>query len=148
MRKYRFKYGLGLNMEQEITRDIGVFSRLGWQDGEHEGWAYSDVDCTASLGFSVRGTTWRRPNDTVGAAAVANFLSDAHRRFLEAGGTGILDGDGSLNYGVEKVMEVYYSAAVWKSVRLSADYQFVDDPANNKDRGPVSIFGARLHWDF
>jgi high affinity Mn2+ porin len=28
------------------------------------------------------------------------------------------------------------------------DYQFVVNPAFNRDRGPVSVFGTRIHWEF
>ncbi|MGA2869206.1 MAG: carbohydrate porin, partial [Verrucomicrobiota bacterium] len=36
-RSFRYKYGFGLNWEQEIVKDVGVFSRLGWNDGQEEG---------------------------------------------------------------------------------------------------------------
>ena len=147
-RDYRFKYGFALNAEQELMRDVGVFARLGWNDGQEEGWVYSDVDRAASIGLSVAGSYWNRPNDTVGLAGVANGLSDTHKRYLEAGGVGILDGDGALTYGVEKALEFYYNLAVWKSVHLTVDYQYVANPANNRDRGPVSALGGRVHWEF
>ena len=147
-RAYRQKYGFGLNLEQEITKDLGVFSRLGWSDGHTEAWVYSDVDRSVSLGTSIKGTAWHRADDTVGLAGVASGLSHVHQVFLEAGGTGILDGDGALSYGWEKALETYYDFKVWKTVHASIDYQFVVDPANNRDRGPVSVFAGRLHWQF
>jgi len=147
-RAYRDKFGFGLNWEQEITTNIGVFSRLGWNDGRTESWAYADVDRSASLGVSVSGALWNRPNDTYGVAGVVNGITKIHQEFLAAGGTGILAGDGALNYGLEKSMETYYDFQVWKAIRAALDYQFVIDPAYNRDRGPVSVFGARLHWQF
>jgi high affinity Mn2+ porin len=96
----------------------------------------------------VKGEAWERPDDTFGVAGVLNGLSDVHRKFFATGGTGILAGDGALNYGLEKIVETYYDCAIWKSVHLAVDYQFVADPAYNRDRGPVSIFGGRLHWEF
>jgi high affinity Mn2+ porin len=147
-RAYRQKYGFAVNWEQEITTNIGVFSRLGWSDGRTESWAYADVDRTGSLGVSVKGAIWNRPNDTVGLAGVINGISRVHQEFLAAGGTGILAGDGALNYGLEKTLETYYDVGIWKSVHAALDYQFVIDPAYNRDRGPVSVFGARLHWEF
>jgi high affinity Mn2+ porin len=147
-RAYRFKYGIGLNWEQEIVKNVGVFSRAGWSDGKTESWMFSDVDYTASLGLSLNGDSWRRPGDTFGLAGALNGLSKAHQEFFAAGGTGILAGDGNLNYGWEKVVETYYDFDVWKSVHFALDYQFIDDPAFNRDRGPVSVFGARLHWEF
>lgn len=147
-RGYRFKYGFGLNVEQEIIKNVGVFSRLGWSDGQNEAWVFADVDRTATLGLSVKGESWSRPNDTMGLAGVLNGISKVHQEFFEAGGTGILAGDGALTYGWEKSLETYYEFQVWKTVYATLDYQFVSDPAYNRARGPVSIFGARLHWEF
>jgi high affinity Mn2+ porin len=147
-RAYRSKYGFGLNIEQEICKNIGVFSRLGWSDGENEAWAFSDVDHSVTLGISVKGGSWQRPDDTIGFAGIINGISKVHQQFLEAGGTGILAGDGKLSYGWEKILETYYDAEVWKTIHVAVDYQFITDPAFNRDRGPVSVIGARLHWEF
>ena len=147
-RAYRDKFGFTLNWEQEITRHIGIFSRLGWSDGRTESWVYADVDRAASAGVSIKGGMWRRPDDTLALAAVINGITDVHQQFLAAGGTGILAGDGALDYGWEKAMESYYDFQIWKGVHAALDYQFVIDPAFNRDRGPVSIFGARLHWEY
>jgi high affinity Mn2+ porin len=147
-RIYRLKYGFGLNIEQEIVKNFGVFSRLGWSDGQTEAWAFSDVDRTATLGVSVKGEFWHRANDTFGLAGIANGITGVHQRFFAAGGTGILAGDGNLSYGWEKILETYYDVQVWKTLHVSADYQFVANPAFNRDRGPVSVLGGRLHWEF
>ena len=147
-RDYRYKYGFGLNLEQELFKNIGVFSRLGWSDGNNEAWVFSDVDRTATLGLSVKGEAWQRPADTVGLAGVLNGLSKVHQEFLANGGTGILAGDGRLSYGLEQILETYYDFAIWKTIHVSLDYQFVNHPAFNRDHGPVSVFGARLHWTF
>ncbi len=147
-RAYRQKYGWGLNVEQEIVKDVGAFMRLGWSDGQNEAWTFADVDRTATLGLSVRGECWRRPKDTLGLAGVLNGISRVHQNFFAAGGTGILAGDGALSHGLEKTVETYYDIQTWKTVHSTVDYQFVTDPAFNRDRGPVSIFSARLHWEF
>lgn len=149
-RAYRYKYGFGLNWEQEIANNIGVFSRLGWNDDREEGWMFSDVGYTASLGLSIKGEAWHRPDDTVALAGVANGISQEARAFFEAGGTGILAGDGAghLNYGLEKILETYYDFKIWESLHGTLDYQFINDPAFNRNRGPVSVFAARLHWEF
>ena len=146
--KFRYKYGFGLNLEQEIAKNIGVFSRLGWSDGHSEGWVFSDVDYSESAGISIKGAAWQRPDDTFALAGVLNGISKSHQEFLAAGGLGILAGDGSLNYGWEKILETYYDFKVWKSVHSTLDYQFISDPAFNRDRGPVSFISARLHWEF
>jgi len=147
-RAYRYKYGFGLNVEQELVKNVGFFSRLGWSDGQNEAWMLSDVDRTATLGLSVKGESWHRPNDTLGVGGALNGLSGVHQRFLAAGGTGILAGDGALNYGWEKCLEFCYDFQICKNVHTTLDYQFITDPAFNRDRGPVSVFGARLHWEY
>jgi high affinity Mn2+ porin len=145
---FREKYGFGLNWEQEIADNVGLFSRLGWNDGKEQAWMFSDVAYTASLGLSIKGEAWHRPDDTLGLAGVINGASHVEKEFLKAGGLGILAGDGKLSYGWEKIVETYYDFPIWKTVHVAVDYQFVSDPAFNRNRGPVSVFGARLHWQF
>lgn len=147
-RAYRGKYGVGLNWEQEITRNIGLFSRLGWNDGRSEAWMFTDINHSASLGISVKGEAWRRREDTFGVAGVGSGISRVNQEFLAAGGTGILAGDGALNYGKEKLLETYYDFRVSRMLHAAVDYQFIDDPAFNRARGPVTVFGTRLHWEF
>ena len=145
---FRFKYGFGLNLEQEIAKNVGVFSRLGWSDGNNQAWMFSDVDYTATAGISIKGESWHRSDDTFGLAGGMNGLSKVHQEFFAAGGTGILAGDGNLNYGWEQIIESYYDFRIWKTLHTSLDYQFIDNPAFNQARGPVSVFGARMHWEF
>jgi high affinity Mn2+ porin len=147
-RAYRYKYGFGLNWEQEVAKSAGVFSRLGWTDGRNETWTFTDVDWLVSLGVSVNGAPWRRPDDTFGLAGMVSGASSANQKFLMAGGLDMLDGDGALTYSPEKALETYYDFKIWRTLHGALDYQFVVDPAFNRDRGPVSIFGARLHWEF
>ena len=45
-------------------------------------------------------------------------------------------------------IEAYYSYAVTSSTKLAFDYQFVDNPGYNTDRGPVNVFAGRVHWQF
>jgi high affinity Mn2+ porin len=143
---YSLKFGFGLNFEQEVAKNIGVFSRLGWNDGHEQAWAYTDANTSASLGVSVNGAAWRRPGDTFGFAGVVSGASASNQAFLKAGGTGILAGDGALNYGLEKLIEAYYNRQIGKGLHFTLDYQFVANPAFNRDRGPVSILGLRLHY--
>ena len=147
-RAYRYKYGFGLNLEQELTKDFGAFSRIGWSDGHAEAWVFSDVDRCASLGLSLKGGRWNRPDDTVGLAGVINAASSVHQEFFVAGGTGILAGDGALDYGLEKIVETYYDIRFWGTLHTTLDYQFITNPAFNQDRGPVSVFSLRLHVEF
>ncbi|HWY78191.1 MAG TPA: carbohydrate porin [Verrucomicrobiae bacterium] len=145
-RDYRSKFGVCLNAEQELTKGVGAFLRAGWSDGRNEAWMYSDVDHTASLGLSIQGAFWNRTNDTLGIAGAINSASRVHQQFLAVGGTGILAGDGALSYNFEELTEAYYDIQIWKTIHASVDYQFVSHPAFNRDRGPVHVFGLRLHW--
>lgn len=142
------KFGVGYSFAQELSNTIGVFSRAGWNDGKYATWAFTEIDRTISAGLSVKGDHWKRSDDTWGIAAVVNGISQAHRDFLAAGGYGFIIGDGKLNYNYEGIVETYYSAKLFNGCWLTADYQFVKNPAYNKDRGPVNVFSGRLHVEF
>ncbi len=141
------KYGFGLNFEQPLADngETGIFGRIGWNDGNHESWSYVESDRHASLGAQVSGIHWKRPDDCLGIAYGVNGLSGPHEDYLEAGGIGMLLGDGNLNYGLEQVMELYYRIQVCRFVQISPDFQFIQDPGYNRDRGPVEVYGVRLH---
>jgi high affinity Mn2+ porin len=142
------KYGFYANLEQQIAKDIGLFARASWNDGQNQILSFTDVDSSLSGGISVKGSSWGRPNDTVGIGGAVNGLSAANRDFLAAGGLGLLIGDGQLNYRPERVLETFYAYSLNKNVTLTADYQLITNPAYNADRGPVSIFSGRLHGEF
>jgi hypothetical protein len=142
------KLGLGINIEQEISSNAGVFARTGWNDGKYASWAFTEIDRTVSMGLSVKGTKWKRKDDVCAIAGVINGISDRHRDFLERGGTGFIIGDGTLTYGHEAIIETYYNARLGPFLYVSFDYQFVNHPGYNKDRGPVHVFGVRGHIEF
>jgi high affinity Mn2+ porin len=139
------KYGLGFNIDQEISNDIGFFARAGWNDGKYVSWAFTEIDRTISAGFSIKGNIWKRTGDIVGIAGALNDISPGHKTFLAEGGYGFIIGDGKLNYGREQIIEAYYNAQLSSFLWLTLDYQFVKDPGYNKDRGPVNVFGIRGH---
>ncbi len=141
----RVKYGFGLNAEQELTPLWRAFGRVGWNDGTNESFAYTEIDRTAEIGSDFRGRPWRRPEDKIGAAFVANGISDDHRRYLQLGGLGFILGDGGLSYGLEKIFETYYTAHIWRGISFAVDYQYVANPGYNQVRGPVSVVGFRIH---
>jgi high affinity Mn2+ porin len=145
---YRYKYGFGINLEQEIRKNLGAFARLGWSDGKNQTWEFTDVDRTATAGLSLKGTWWRRPEDTVGLGVAVNGISAAHRQFLAAGGLGITVGDGALDYRSERLGEAYYNWKIAKHFQLTPDYQFAQNPAYNHARGPVNLIALRLHTEF
>ena len=122
--------------------------KLSANDGRREAYEFTEINRSVTGGVAVKGDRWGRPDDTFGFAAVVNGLSSDARRYFAAGGLGILIGDGRLNYGAEKIVETYYAARLVGRVVLSLNYQFVEHPAYNRDRGPVPVYGARLHADF
>ena len=142
------QYGFYANVEQAINKDVGVFARASWNDGQNEILSFTDIDRSLSGGVSVMGSSWGRPSDKVGLGTAINGLSGPHRDFLAAGGLGLLIGDGALNYREEKILETFYAYNVNKWTTATFDYQFIVNPAHNADRGPVSLFAARLHAEF
>jgi high affinity Mn2+ porin len=148
VRQYRSRTGLSANLEQEITSDLGVFARAGFANGNIEPDSYTDIDRTLAGGVSLKGTQWGRPDDTFAFAAIVNGISAAHESFLNDGGLGILVGDGQLpRPGLEQIIETYYLFPAFKW-NVTIDYQFIVNPAYNRDRGPVSIIGMRAKTDF
>lgn len=139
------KYGFGVNLEQEITKDFGFFMRLGWNDGKTEDFAFTAIDRLATAGLSHTGARWRRPKDTIATAFTATGVSGVHALYLERGGLDFLIGDGKLNYAPEYAWESYYSAQIVKGFDVSFDAQHYANPAYNHDRGPVWAYSLRLH---
>jgi high affinity Mn2+ porin len=144
-RETRVTYGFVASVEQALSRDVGVFSRVSWTPGLVEVMGWTDCDESFSLGAQITGTAWRRPDDRLGLAGVVEGLSAQARAYFTAGGTGILIGDRRLDYRPETVLEIYYALAVLKWATLSLDYQIVANPAYNADRAPVPIYAVRLH---
>jgi hypothetical protein len=147
-RQGRHKYGFGLNFEQELTSQLGIFGRIGWSDGRNESFAYTECDRTLLFGAFTKGDHWRRRNDRAGVAFVANGIVAAHQQYLALGGVGFLLGDGGLTYGPEKIIEGFYTAHLWRGFFISADLQHINNPGYNMARGPVTVLGGRFHVDF
>ena len=148
VRRYQSRPGIGLNLEHPISADLGAFARVSINDGTKEAYEFTEINKSVSGGLSLKGTSWGRADDTLAIAGVVNGLSSDARAYFAAGGIGILIGDGGLNYGAEKIVEVSYSARLTPHLALSLNYQHVTNPAYNRDRGPVSIYGFRAHADF
>lgn len=142
------KYGFGINIEQYISHDFGVFAKASYNDGHTETWFFTEIDRSFSLGGILKGTAWKRTNDEAGLALVINGISKPHRDYLAAGGYGFIIGDGQLSYGTEMISEFYYKIYASKNIALSPGYQFIVNPAYNKDRGPVNVFSVRMHVEF
>ncbi|HEY9004062.1 MAG TPA: carbohydrate porin [Mucilaginibacter sp.] len=145
----RHKYGFGINADQYLTKDFGVFAKASYNDGHTETWFFTEIDRSVSFGAVLKGSSWKRPDDEAGLAFVGNGISPDHRDYLAAGGYGFIIGDGKLNYSPEMIAEFYYKVnAYQKKIWLSPDYQFILHPAYNADRGPVNVFGFRAHVEF
>ena len=142
------KYGFGVNIEQPLTDWLGVFARWGWNEGQHESYAYTEVDETEQVGAGAQGTKWKRKLDRAGLAFISNAISSDHQQYLALGGLGFLLGDGNLNYGRENIVEAYYTLHVWRGIFTSLDAQHINNPGYNRDRGPVFAPAARLHVEF
>jgi len=149
VRQSHSKQGVGLNAEQQLADHLGGFLRAGVSQGKYEAFEFSDINQSVAGGLALDGSPWQRADDAIGAAFVVNELSKAGLRYLATGGLGILVGDGQLEHpGSERIGELYYKAALTSYSALTLDYQYVENPAYNRDRGPVSIVGARLHAQF
>lgn len=148
VRRYQSRGGISMNLEQQLIPNVGLFVRAGVADGSKEPYEFTDVDRTVAAGLSISGKQWGRDNDTFGIAGVVNGISGVHQAFLNAGGLGILVGDGKLpNPGSEKIFETYYSFPVF-STKVTLDYQLIANPAYNRDRGPVSVLSFRVHSQY
>jgi hypothetical protein len=142
------KYGFGLNLEQELPRQIRAYGRFGWNEGQHESFAYTEVDQTTSGGADIALKRLHRPLDRWGTALVSNGISRPHQEYLRLGGLGFLLGDGNLTYGRENILETYYTLHIWRGAFFAFDLQRIWNPGYNRDRGPVIVPGLRVHLDF
>jgi hypothetical protein len=142
------KYGLGYNTEQEITENLRVFGRFGWNEGQQESFAYTEVEQTVEVGADYAGTRWHRPIDKVGLVVVSNAIKRDHQNYLKYGGLGFLLGDGNLNYGRENIVESYYNWHAWRGLFYAVDVQHINNPGYNRDRGAAWVGAVRAHVDF
>jgi high affinity Mn2+ porin len=149
VRHLRDRFGADLNIEQELAQDLGMFVRAGKAAGNVEVYEFTEIDRTLAAGLSLKGSRWGRTDDTVGLAGIVNHISAAREEYLNAGGLGILIGDGQLPHpGPEQILETSYNCGLLAWAHLSLDYQWVKNPGYNTDRGPVSIFAVRFHAQF
>jgi len=142
------KYGLGYSTEQELSENLRVFGRFGWNDGANESYAYTEVEQTVELGGDYSASRWHRPQDKLGLAVVSNAIKKDHRNYLKLGGLGFLLGDGNLNYGRETIVEGYYTVHAWRGLFYALDVQHVQNPGYNTARGPAWVGSLRMHVDF
>ena len=142
------KYGFGINVEQNLTRNLTAFGRFGWNNDKTESFAFTEVGQTFAGGLGAKGALWHRRYDRAGLALASNAISKDHQNYLADGGYGFLLGDGALNYGRENIVETYYTAHVWRGIYVAPGLQHIDNPGYNRDRGPVLVPSLRLHLEF
>ncbi len=149
VRRRRTRAGVSVNAEQAVTDTLGLFARAGLADGQVEPYDFTDIDRTGQIGLALNGKNWGRASDTIGAVVIVNGISRAHQRYLDAGGIGVLVGDGRLPHpGSEYIGEAYYKLAAVHGLDLSLDYQHIANPGYNRDRGPANVFAVRVHGAF
>ena len=142
------KYGFGYNTEEELTEHLRVAARVGWNDGQQESFAYTEVDQSVLLGADYDGAQWGRAADKVGAAFVTNAIKRDHQNYLANGGLGFLLGDGRLHYGRETSLESYYNLHTYRGLFFGLTLSHIDNPGYNRDRGPVWVPAVRAHLEF
>jgi hypothetical protein len=148
VRKPNVKVGAGFDAEQHVTQDIGIFVRGMYSDGQTEVQAYTSTDRSLNFGALGKGSLWNRPDDVVGLGGGAGWISSSHARYLAMGGIDGFVGDGALTQAAETNFEAFYSVNLFKVFSVTADYQRIWNPGFNADRGPVNIFGLRLHGQY
>lgn len=149
VRRPNVKLGVGVNLEQFVTRDIGLFSRAMITDGQSEVDAYDSSDADVSFGAVARGSMWRRPLDLAGIALSLSFITKIHARYLGMGGVDGFVGDGHIRQAPEGLLDMFYSVNLLRAIWLEADYQLLWNPGYNADRaGPVHMPGVKIHASF
>jgi len=148
VRRMAWRPGIALNFEQEISPSVGLFARASQNNGAQETYEFTDINQSVTAGLSFKGDLWNRPMDSIGVQGIVNGISKEAQQYFAMGGLGVLVGDGALTYGLERISEVYYNLGVAKHLAFGFDYQHVVNPAYNAARGPVNIFGIRVHADF
>lgn len=126
--------GVGVSLDQWLTDGIGVWARLGFQDGE-----VAQFDRAASLGL-VLSNALGRPHDQVGLGyglvAPSSVYKTATGRshpeqYAEAYYKYVVEGDG-----------------VASGFHLTPDLQVVVNPAGDGAVDPVFIYGLRAQASF
>jgi carbohydrate-selective porin OprB len=148
--KIHRKYGFGINLEQPLADngETGLFIRAGWSDGHTTTWSYTEADRHLSVGAQVSGVHWGRAEDCLGIAYGVQSISSLHKQYLAEGGMGMLVGDGKLNYGPEQILELYYRIQLGRYIQITPDFQNIWNPGYNRGRGPVQVYGLRIHLSY
>lgn len=147
-RKPNNKMGIGINLEQQVLDDVGLFFRGMYSDGKTEVFSYTSTDRSVSLGALANGSRWGRKKDLLGIGFAAGWISSQHAQYLNMGGIDGFVGDGRIKDRPEHVVDIFYSVNLLKTLWVTADYQHITNPGFNADRGPVNVYGMRVHAEF
>jgi high affinity Mn2+ porin len=150
---YQYKTGIGVNGEQALSKNLGIYGRAFTSDGHTETMSFTEADNSISVGMGLNGTSWSRPKDTIGISMMQNGLSSYRKNYLQSGGVSYFIGDyagpgQTISYRPERIGEVYYNATVIKNVLAGLNFQHINNPAYNAARGPVNILSFRIHAEF
>ncbi len=145
--KRSLNWGVGFNGETSLPRGIRLFGRVGWTKGTEESYQFAEADRTFALGGDFDGRAWKHKVHKMGVALAIDGLASAHRTYLSLGGQSYLLDDGRLDYGREKILEGYYNVPIGRGIFGAFDVQRIWNPGYNQARGPVIIFGFRLHLE-
>ncbi len=149
VRRDQSKFGFGVSVEQVLLPELGAFARYSYNDGRTETYAFAEIERSLNVGLSASGKAWGRGGDTAALAWSMNGISEDHQRYLAGGGLGFLIGDGRLDrYRPEQIVEGYYSFDAYGGLWVTADAQYIWNPAYNADRGPVGIVSVRFHAEY
>jgi high affinity Mn2+ porin len=148
VRRLNTKVGVGINLEQYVAPNIGVFLRGMYSDGQTEVDAFDPADRSFTYGAVGKGSLWHRPFDLAGLGYGMAWISKEHADYLRMGGVDGFIGDGGLRQAPETIIELFYSVNFLKAIWLTADYQRMWNPGFNADRGPVDIVSGRVHAEF
>ncbi len=159
-------YGFGISIDQQITSDITLFARYGWQDddiasvveegdqdigtlicedGDHVLEPYGAIEQSVSFGGQITGERWSRPNDVLGLAFGIAILNDDFEDYMEDNGKFVDpedDADDELHF------EAYYSFYLNEYLSISPDFQIIDNPRGDEDADTIYIGGLRTQLSF
>ena len=131
--------GLGLSFDQEVSDNVGMFFRFGWQNPDTEA-----VEAHYSIGSQIGGALWDRENDYAGIAIGQNFVAE------QRGGTQAT----GINNSTEGHLELYYSYAFTDYLTISPHYQLVWNPNGvsegnqGANSGAISVVSLRTQLNF
>jgi high affinity Mn2+ porin len=149
----RSKVGAGLDLQQDLGQGVGLFVRAMKARGNGETANFTEADRSIAFGILLPGSIWGRAADHAGVGHARQYASADRVHYLAQGLLGIFTGDGppppgtEFHYGAENVVEAYWQVGLGAGAAFTLDWQRIANPAYNRDRGPIGVWGVRLHWE-